>query len=274
VGRDLDIGGLSYALLEAPARSNGRCAPAPRPARRACMPTACSPPPAAAPASQATQHRRLAEATDPRHPLHLNTGRLRDQWHGMSRSGMVPRLHAHAPEPAIEMHPRDMERRGIADGDLVRLKGKRGSLLLRAAASNTLRPAQTYVPMHWGGQFMSGLGVNALTLPATTRYRASPSSSTRRCRWKNSPPAGNWWPCAATMRVPARRLAALAGALRPCHADPGRARVHVVVLRAWGGADTPSPTPELLAELAAAMGLDGPQCWPSTTPGAASPSAP
>jgi assimilatory nitrate reductase catalytic subunit len=62
----------------------------------------------------------------------------------MSRTGVVPRLHAHAPEPAIEMHPRDMERRGIVDGDLVRLKGKRGSLLLRAAASNTLRPAQTY----------------------------------------------------------------------------------------------------------------------------------
>jgi assimilatory nitrate reductase catalytic subunit len=126
-----------------------------------------SPPPAAAPASQAVQHRPTAESTDARLPLHLNSGRLRDQWHGMSRSGVVPRLFAHTPEPVLEMHPRDMERRGIADGDLVTLKGKRGSLLLRAAGSATLRPAQTYLPMHWGGRSCAALGVNALMPPVT-----------------------------------------------------------------------------------------------------------
>ncbi len=79
------------------------------------------------------QHRPTAEATDARLPLHLNSGRLRDHWHGMSRSGQVARLFAHTPEPVLEMHPRDMERRDIADGDLVTLKNKRGSLRLHAA---------------------------------------------------------------------------------------------------------------------------------------------
>jgi assimilatory nitrate reductase catalytic subunit len=72
----------------------------------------------------------------------------------------VPRLFAHVAEPVLEMHPRDMERRGIADGDLVTLQERRGSLRCAPPPRPTLRPA-TYLPMHWGGQFMRGAGVNA-----------------------------------------------------------------------------------------------------------------
>jgi assimilatory nitrate reductase catalytic subunit len=206
-----------------------------------------------------TQHQPLAEATDPRHPLHLNTGRLRDQWHGMSRTGVVSRLHAHAPEPAIEMHPRDMERRGIVDGDLVRVKGKRGSLLLRAAASNTLRPAQTYVPMHWGGQFMSGLGVNALTLPVTDPVSRQPELKHAAVQVEKFTVG---WQLVAMRRDDEGGLHA---ALHPWLARFDHATLTlagrdstVVVLRAWGGEGSPVPSPDMLAELAAATGLDAP----------------
>ncbi|PJA56110.1 MAG: nitrate reductase, partial [Rhodocyclales bacterium CG_4_9_14_3_um_filter_68_10] len=206
-----------------------------------------------------TQHRPPAEPTDPRHPLHLNTGRLRDQWHGMSRTGSVPRLAAHAPEPVIEMNALDMERRGIADGDLVRLKGKRGTLLLRAAASSTLRPAQTYVPMHWGGRFMSGRGVNALTLPANDPVSHQPELKHAAVQVEKF---ATGWQLVAMRRDDEGGLHAR---LQPWLARFDYATLTlvgrestVVVLRACGGTDSPAPSPELLAELAAAMGLDSP----------------
>ena len=259
VGRDLDIGGLSYALLEQsgpqqwPLRA-GAVFGTPRLYAGGVFPTASG-----RARFTPTQHRPPAEATDPHHPLHLNTGRLRDQWHGMSRTGVVSRLHAHAPEPAIEMHPRDMERRGIVDGDLVRLKGKRGSLLLRAAASNTLRPAQTYVPMHWGGQFMSGPGVNALTLPVTDPVSRQPELKHAAVQVEKFTVG---WQLVAMRRDDEGGLHA---ALHPWLARFDHATLTlagrdstVVVLRAWGGEGSPVPSPDMLAELAAATGLDAP----------------
>ena len=58
-----------------------------------------------------------------RHPLHLSTGRLRDQWHGMSRTGRVARLFNHVEEPLLSMSTRDMDRRQLRDGDLVLMVG-------------------------------------------------------------------------------------------------------------------------------------------------------
>ncbi len=103
-----------------------------------------------------------ADKTDARYPLHLLTGRLRDQWHGMSRTGTVAQLFNHVEEPVISMHVDDMRRRSIKSGDIVKISNKRGSLILTALASDEVSPAQTFIPMHWGSQFMHGLGVNAL----------------------------------------------------------------------------------------------------------------
>jgi assimilatory nitrate reductase catalytic subunit len=259
VGRDLDIGGLSYALLERSGPQQwplpaGATAGTPRLYADGIYPT-----PSGRARFKPVQHLPVAETTDARHPLHLTSGRLRDQWHGMSRTGTVARLAAHAPEPVIEMHPRDMERRGIAEGDLVRLKGKRGALLLRAASSATLRPAQTHVPMHWGGRYMSGPGVNALTPPANDPVSRQPELKHAAVQVEKF---ATDWQLVAMRRDDAGGLHA---ALQPWLARfdyatltlAGREST-VVVLRAWGGAETAPPAPELLAELAAAMGLDTP----------------
>ena len=260
VGRDLDIGGLSYALLEQsgpqqwplPAAAatgtprlyaDGRYATA---SGRACF--------------KAVQHRPTAEATDARLPLHLNSGRLRDQWHGMSRSGVVPRLFAHTPEPVLEMHPRDMERRDIADGDLVTLKNKRGSLRLRAAASPTLRPSHSYLPMHWGGQFMRGLGVNTLMSPASDPVSRQPELKHAAVQVEKF---ATGWQLAALRRDDD---GALHAALQPWLArfdyatlTPIGRESRVLVLRAWGAAGSAPPSHETLTELASALKLDTPQ---------------
>lgn len=112
-----------------------------------------------------TFYKGTADKTDARHPLHLLTGRLRDQWHGMSRTANVAQLFNHAEEPVIQISADDMMRRNLKNGDIVKVSNKRGSLVLPAQTSDEVQPAQTFIAMHWGSKFMHGLGVNALMPP-------------------------------------------------------------------------------------------------------------
>ena len=164
-GRDLDITGLSYALLDAGPQQwpfpAGAALGKPRLYADGVFPT-----PSGRARFYDAPYRPVAEPIDARYPLHLNTGRLRDQWHGMSRTGLVARLYSHVEEPLLSMNSQDMERRQLHDGDLVRVKSRRGSLVIKVQASAEMRGGQGFIPMHWGGRFMAGLGVNALTLDA------------------------------------------------------------------------------------------------------------
>ena len=73
----------------------------------------------------------LRTETTAARPLRLNTGRIRDQWHTMTRSGMSPRLGQHLPEPFVEVHPDDAARYGVADGDFARVTTDYGQCTLR-----------------------------------------------------------------------------------------------------------------------------------------------
>ena len=161
-GRDLDITGLSYALLE---NTGPQQWPFPEGASQGKVrlyEDGVFPTPSGRARFVATEHRITAESPSARYPLHLNTGRLRDQWHGMSRTGLVARLYSHEAEPLLHMHKDDMERRSLVGGDLVQVKSKRGAVVLKVIESATLRPGQTFLPMHWGGNTMGGQGVNVL----------------------------------------------------------------------------------------------------------------
>ena len=163
-GRDLDITGLSYAMLDAAPQQW----PLPQGASKGkarLYEDGYFPTPDGRARFYDAPYRPVAEPIDARYPLHLNTGRLRDQWHGMSRTGKVARLFAHVDTPRLSMSRRDMELRRLGDGDLVYVKSRRGDLVMQIEASASLRPGQCFVPMHWGGRFMNGLGVNTLTLP-------------------------------------------------------------------------------------------------------------
>ena len=165
-GRDLDITGLTYTLLE---RDGPQQWPYPVGAAGGTA-RLYEDGKFATPSGRArfvnTAHKGTAETTDVRFPLHFNTGRLRDQWHGMSRSGRVARLHNHAEVPALGMNAQDMALRRLTDGDVMRLKSRRGDITVRVAASDDLRPGQTFMPMHWGSRNLNSSGANALTVPA------------------------------------------------------------------------------------------------------------
>jgi assimilatory nitrate reductase catalytic subunit len=175
-GRDLDITGLSYATLEEaprqwpflPGESEGKV----RLYEDGRFAT-----PSGKARFMASAYRPVAESADAHYPFRLITGRLRDQWHGMTRTGSVAQLFAHAPEPAIGMHPQDLERRGLAAGDLLRVESRRGHVYALAVADASLRLGQVYLPMHWGARFLGGrdiLGVNTLTLPAYDKDSKQP----------------------------------------------------------------------------------------------------
>ena len=180
-GRDLDITGLSYASLDAqgpqqwpvPTVGVGTSAGLGLGTARLYLDHVFATADGRA-RFLATPYRPPAEARDARHPFALNTGRLRDQWHGMSRSGTVPRLFGHEGAPVVRMNPHDLPRRALAAGDLVELRSRRGSIVLPLAADDAVGRGEAYVAMHWGEEFVSGCsaegvlhaGVNALTTGA------------------------------------------------------------------------------------------------------------
>jgi len=173
-GRDLDITGLSWALLEHAGPQQWPLREGETAGRARLYEDGVFPTPDGRARFVDTVYRPLAEPREPRWPFSLNTGRLRDQWHGMSRTGNVGRLFGHVAEPAVQMNPQDMARRALREGDLVHLSSRRGSILLPARASEEIAPDQAFVAMHWGGEYLGGssssgtplAGINAVTTPA------------------------------------------------------------------------------------------------------------
>ena len=99
-----------------------------------------------------------SEATDVKFPLVLTTGRIRDQWHTMARSGRVARLRDHLPTPYCEINPVDAAARGLQDGDAVRVRSRRGTSTVLAVVTDTVPAGTVFVPMHWGPEFAGGAG--------------------------------------------------------------------------------------------------------------------
>jgi assimilatory nitrate reductase catalytic subunit len=164
--RDLDITGLSYAMLDThgpqqwPLREGEDQGKA-RLYEDGIFPTATG-----KAKFKVTPYKAVVDAVDARYPLALTTGRLRDQWHGMSRTGRVPQLFGHEPEPMLTMNTNDALRRGFVAGEVVKVASRRGGLLIRLAMSDDVRSGQCYVPMHWGRASLASAGsygVNALT---------------------------------------------------------------------------------------------------------------
>ena len=119
-------------------------------------------------------YKGTADKTDARYPLHLLSGRLRDQWHGMSRTGRAAQLFNHVESASINMAQDDMTRRELKNNDMVKVSNKRGSIVLPVLMSSEVQPAQTFIAMHWGSQFMHGLGVNALMPPNVDKTSKQP----------------------------------------------------------------------------------------------------
>ncbi|OYW88099.1 MAG: nitrate reductase [Sphingobium sp. 32-64-5] len=115
-----------------------------------------------------------AQAPLERWPLTLNTGRYRDQWHGMTRTGLSPRLARHREEPLVELHPRDARHLGLADRDLARVSTPQGESLFRVALSEEQRPGEIFTPIHWTDRVSSGGRTGLLPRPLVDPHSGQP----------------------------------------------------------------------------------------------------
>jgi assimilatory nitrate reductase catalytic subunit len=113
-------------------------------------------------------------AEDGDYPSILNTGRLRDQWHTMTRTGRVVSLMRHAPVPVLTLHPATAAARSIADGGLVRVETRHGTAVMRAALDEKQRPGDLFATMHWTDQFTSSGPVGKLVHAAPDPLSGQP----------------------------------------------------------------------------------------------------
>lgn len=108
-------------------------------------------------------YRPVAEPTDAAYPISLTTGRIRDQWHTMTKTGSVPQLMQHVPLPELQMHPLDADTRGIQADDLVRVSSRRGEVIVPVQINRDVRTGLVFLPMHWGEMTARGGRSNNLT---------------------------------------------------------------------------------------------------------------
>ena len=109
-------------------------------------------------------------------PLRLNTGRIRDQWHTMTRSGMSPRLGQHLPEPFVEIHPDDAEKYGVIDGGFARVATDYGQCILKVAVNARQQRGMLFAPIHWSDASASNARVGALVAPFTDPFSGQPEN--------------------------------------------------------------------------------------------------
>jgi assimilatory nitrate reductase catalytic subunit len=168
------------------------------------------------------------EATSDAFPFRLNTGRIRDQWHTMTRTGHSPRLAAHLAEPFVEVHRRDAGAMGLADGGFAKVSTQHGACILKVMVSDNQQPGSLFVPIHWSDETASCARVGDLVSPHTdpvsgqpeakaTPATVAPVDFARRgfTRGRANPalPADTWWAKVAVAEGVEYRLATNQGLL-------------------------------------------------------------
>jgi assimilatory nitrate reductase catalytic subunit len=122
----------------------------------------------------AVEPRPPVHSAGPHRPFVLNTGRVRDHWHTMTRSGRSARLSGYHVEPFVQVHPADAERLGLRSGMLAELAGERCEIVARVEVTTDVRPGQLFVPMHWNDQHANRARVGTLIPSAVDPVSGQP----------------------------------------------------------------------------------------------------
>ncbi len=122
----------------------------------------------------APQPPELRGATNAIYPLRLNTGRVRDQWHTMTRTGKSPRLGAHSAEPFVEINPADAGIAGIADGGFARVTTRHGTTILKVVVATGQRRGSIFTPIHWSDANAGHARVGEMAVSQSDPYSGQP----------------------------------------------------------------------------------------------------
>jgi assimilatory nitrate reductase catalytic subunit len=118
----------------------------------------------------------LRTETTAARPLRLNTGRIRDQWHTMTRTGLSPRLGQHLPEPFVEVHPDEARRFGVTGGGFARVVTDYGQCILKVVVNERQQRGMLFAPIHWSEKNASSARVGALVAPLTDPFSGQPEN--------------------------------------------------------------------------------------------------
>jgi len=191
----------------------------------------------------ATPHRAPRARPTPERPFWLNTGRIRDQWHTMTRTGVSPRLSGHIAEPFAEIAPADAARLAIAPASLVRIASDRAEVIVRALVTDRQRPGGVFVPLHWTDRFAAAARIDALIAAETDPVSGQPE--TKASIVSVAPFAARWYGFAVTRALDPRpetaywARARIAGGVRLELADEADlAVVDDLVARLFGAVET------------------------------------
>ncbi|BAT57513.1 nitrate reductase [Variibacter gotjawalensis] len=158
----------------------------------------------------------LADRLGDAFPLWLNTGRIRDQWHTMTRTGRSQRLGGHLPEAFVEIHPEDAARFGIVNGEYARIATAHGKCVLKAVVTTAQQRGMLFAPIHWSDATAGLARVGDMVIAATDPYSGQPESKATAAtiapvsfRWRGF--ALTRTPFAPPVDVPYARVAATGG---------------------------------------------------------------
>jgi assimilatory nitrate reductase catalytic subunit len=136
-------------------------------------------------------------------PFVLNTGRIRDQWHTMTRTGVAPRLSQHIAEPFVEIHPADAAAVGVAEAGLARVCSAQGAVILRALLTDRQQRGSLFAPIHWTDQTASAARVATLAPNFTDPISGQPDSKAGAVKIEPWPAV--WFGFAVTRDKPEQR---------------------------------------------------------------------
>lgn len=122
----------------------------------------------------AVTHRQPASSISKEYPMMLNTGRIRDQWHTMTRTGLASKLGAHKPEPYVQLNPQDARCFDLKQGDIADIHNRWGSAKARVQISSEMNPGQLFMPIHWGDVASSHGKVGNIVSPDVDPISAQP----------------------------------------------------------------------------------------------------
>ena len=137
----------------------------------------------------------------PEHPFRLNTGRIRDQWHTMTRSGRSARLNRHMGEPFLEIHPEDARALDLAPASLAELRGQGARAVLRVLVSERARRGEVFAPIHWSGETAPTGRIDAVVGPHVDPHSGQPEA--KAAAVSVAPFAAAWFGFAVSTALPA-----------------------------------------------------------------------
>ena len=161
-----DYSGASYERLKKEGPLQWPCPAPDHPGTARLYSDACFPTPDGRANFIPVDHREPIEAPDKYYPLVLTTGRVKNQWHTMTRTGKVESLIKSCREPFLEMNPVDARRWKIRDADFAEVISRRGKAMVQVRVTEEIKPGSCFMPFHWSRQEGFDKAANNLTITA------------------------------------------------------------------------------------------------------------